>query len=397
MNHIGCVKNKNILFLQGPMGSFFKKMDTLFRTKGATTYKIGFNAGDRFYSHWDNYVPYKETRENYKTFIKQFLKENNINMIFLFGDCRFYQSISISVAKKLDIEVFVFEEGYIRPNFITMERFGVNAYSSISRDSKFYHSLKDTNFKKAKDVNYSQTNMFISATIYYLISNIFHFRYPNYIHHRDFSAIKESFYAIRSVLRKQIIYPLYEKGYHKLLSTTLSKKYFFVPLQTYNDFQILQHSGYKSVEKFIIEVLESFATNTTKEYIVFKHHPVDRGRKDYREFILEQASSYEIEDRVIVLYDTYLPTCLKNAKGTITINSTVGLSSLYHKTPTITLGNAIYDIDGLTSKGLTLKQFWKKQKHPDTKLLAKFRTYLVKHTQLNGSFYGDMPNFFNDN
>ncbi|MEA3227879.1 MAG: capsular biosynthesis protein, partial [Campylobacterota bacterium] len=170
----------------------------------------------------------------------------------------------------------------------------------------------------------------------------------------------------------------------------LSGKYFFVPLQTHNDFQILEHSGYRSVEKFIIEVLESFAKNCSQDWIVFKHHPVDRGRKNYKEFILDQATLLGIEKRVLVLYDTYLPDCLKNAKGTITINSTVGLSSITHGTPTITLGNAIYDIKGLTSKGVKLDDFWHKQKKPDKKLLEKYRSFIIKNTQLNGSFYGKL-------
>ena len=127
--------------------------------------------------------------------------------------------------------------------------------------------------------------------------------------------------------------------------------------------------------------------------LIFKHHPVDRGRKDYKNFIIEQAILLDIEDKVLVLYDIYLPSLLKNAKGTITINSTVGLSSLYHETPTITLGNAIYDIEGLTSKGMSLDDFWHNQVNPDMDLLDKYRAYIIKNTQLNGSFYGKFPHF----
>jgi len=100
---------------------------------------------------------------------------------------------------------------------------------------------------------------------------------------------------------------------------------------------------------------------------------------------------FDIEDRVIVLYDTHLPTLLKHAKGTVTINSTVGLSSLYHKTPTITLGKAIYDIEGLTSKGMNIDDFWHNQQTVDLKLLDKYLSHIIENTQLNGSFYGKLP------
>lgn len=118
---------------------------------------------------------------------------------------------------------------------------------------------------------------------------------------------------------------------------------------------------------------------------------MDRGRKNYRDFIMEKARVLGIERRICVMHDVHLPTCLKHAIGTVTINSTVGLSSLYHQTPTITLGNAIYDIEGLTCKGMALDEFWHGQRPPDGMLLEKYRRYLVHTTQLNGSFYGMMP------
>ena len=391
MNKIGEIKNKNILFLQGPMGPFFKKLDTKFQEEGAKTYKIGFNMGDSFFSNRKNYVPYRGTENEWEGFIYKFLQEKNIDKIFLFGDCRFYQSVAIKVAYGLNIDVFVFEEGYIRPDYITMERFGVNDHSHISRDADFYKNLEDVELPDPEPAQQSKFSMVMSAIIYYLLSNLFHFKYPYYRHHRDFSAIREAFFGVRGLVRK-LIYPYFEQGYLEEMEHRLSKKYFFVPLQTHNDFQVLKHSGYGSIEKFIIEVLDSFAKHAPEQtWLVFKHHPVDRGRKNYKTFILEQAAALGVEKKVLVVHDTYLPTCLKHAIGTITINSTVGLSSIYHKTPTITLGNAIYDIEGLTCKGMKLADFWHTQITPDAELFNKFRNYLISTTQLNGSFYGKMP------
>lgn len=395
MNSIGSVKNKKILLLQGPMGDFFKRLDNEFKKNGATTYKIGFNAGDSFFSNKHNYVPYRGKREEYSKFIRSFLNEKKIDKIFLFGDCRYYQSISIGVAKDLGIDVFVFEEGYIRPNYITMEKYGVNDFSHISRDAKFYKDIKPLGKDVVTKVEHSQVKMVISSFFYYLIANIFYFRYPNYIHHRDFSALQEFLYATRSFFRK-IIYPFYEGKYLNMIKNELKDNYFFVPLQTHNDFQVLEHSGYRSIEKFIIEVLESYAKSDVEEYLVFKHHPIDRGRKNYKDFIMNQAMLLDIENKIIVLHDTYLPECLKNAKGTVTINSTVGLSSLYHETPTITLGNAIYDIEGLTSKGIKLDDFWHEQKTVDMELLSKYRSFIIDNSQLNGSFYGLFPKIIED-
>jgi len=394
VNKIDSVAGKNILLLQGPMGNFFKKLDSHLRKNGAKTYRIGFNAGDAFFSHRDNYIPFKQDKHDWADFIRKFLKEKKIDIVFLFGDCRYYQSIAISEAKRIKrVQVFVFEEGYIRPHYITMERWGVNAYSLLSKKREFYEKLPLQELEKPNHAHASKSKLIMSATVYYFVSNLFSFLYPNYEHHREMSALKEAFYGVRGLFRK-IIYPLlYERGMEEKVRKEYDKNYFFIPLQTHTDFQILIHSNFLSIEKFIIFILESFAhSGLTQENLIFKHHPVDRGRKNYRDFILEQATMFGLRDRVIILYDTNLPTLLKHAKGCVTVNSTVGLSAIYHGTPTKTVGKAIYDIDGLTAQKQTLLQFFKNPKAPEEELVKKFYSYIIQTTQLNGSFYGLFPN-----
>ncbi|MDR2789821.1 MAG: capsular biosynthesis protein [Campylobacteraceae bacterium] len=389
MNSIGALKDKNILLLQGPMGTFFKRLDKIFRKRGAKTYKIALNAADWFFSNKDNVISYKDKPEKWKKFIGGFLSEKRIDKIFLFGDCRFYQKIAIKAADNLGIEVFVFEEGYIRPDFITLEKYGVNDNSKLPRAKEFYENLPEISEQtKTLPMKNSLYNLIISATTYYLIANAFMFLYPNYIHHREFSAIKEGFYGIRNFIRK-IIYAQKDRPYNKRFKADLSKKYFFVPLQTYSDAQIKKHSQFKSLEEFIEMVLVSFARFADKEcFIIFKHHPLDRGRVNYAGFISSLAKKLGVEKRVIALYETHIPNALKNALGTVTINSTVGLSSLYHGTPTITMGKAIYDIKSLTCKGVKLDNFWQNAVPPERDLFQKFRAFLIQNSQINSSFYG---------
>lgn len=393
MNHIGKIKGKNILLLQGPNGPFFRKFDDYLTSKGAHTLRIGFNYGDQFFSNKLNYTAYKDKPKRWKKFIKNFLSEYKIDLIFLFGDNRFYQRIAKQVALENEIEVFVFEEGYIRPYFITMEKFGVNGHSKISRDRKFYDALEVKNNFEPKELSNRYGTMAWYSTFYYSVSNIFYFKYPNYKHHRDFSMINEAFYGIRNLLRKNI-YKFLERDLQEEVIEKYKEKYYFVPLQVHNDFQLRKHSQYKTIEEFILEVLLSFSKNAPEDtYLVFKHHPMDRGKKNYTNFLRHISQQLDLGDRVISIFDLHLPTCLMNARATITINSTVGLSSIYHQTPTIVLGNANYDIEGLTCKSLSLDNFWTKYYKPDHELYLKFRDYLVANTQVNGSFYGDFPHF----
>jgi len=114
---------------------------------------------------------------------------------------------------------------------------------------------------------------------------------------------------------------------------------------------------------------------------------MDRGRVEYSKFIADLSQELNIANKVKVVHDVHLPTLLKNAIGTITINSTVGLSSLYHETPVICLGRSMYDIEELTAKGVDLDDFWSLDLQVNKDLYKKFRVYLVKNTQVNMSFY----------
>ena len=394
MNRIGAVKDKNILFLQGPMGYFFRDLDCILRKKGANTFKIALNAADWFFSNRDTVHSFKGKKEAWSGYIETFLKEKKIDKIFLFGDCRFYQMQAVAIAMDMHIEIFVFEEGYVRPDFVTMEKHGVNNFSKISRDPAFYMALDDRYLTLEREVlpaNPKYRRMAFSATTYYLISHLFSFYYPHYVHHRDPNAIKEFFWGWRNIFRK-MKYKFTEKGLTEKLTGTLSKRYYFVPLQTHNDFQLREHSSYSSIEDFIVDVMHSFGEHAPKEtFLVLKHHPADRGRKNYEALIATLSKKLGIEERVMAVHDLHLPSCLQNALGTITINSTVGLSSLFHKTATIALGDAIYDIEGLTAKGRSLDDFWSNLEKPDKILHARFRNYLIETTQLNGSFYGRIP------
>jgi len=62
------------------------------------------------------------------------------------------------------------------------------------------------------------------------------------------------------------------------------------------------------------------------------------------------------------------------------------MSSLFHGTPVKTLGDAIYDIPGLTEQG-ELDDFWECEREVDAEMFKAFRAYLVQRNQLNGNLY----------
>jgi capsule polysaccharide modification protein KpsS len=159
--------------------------------------------------------------------------------------------------------------------------------------------------------------------------------------------------------------------------------------------QIRCHSPYNSVEQFIIQLINSFAAHAPPgDYLVFKHHPLDRGYRNYSNLISRVSESAGIMDRVIYVHDLPLPALFKHARGTVVINSTAALSSIHHGIPVKVLGKAVYDIQGLTSQ-LPLARFWSQPESPDLILYHRFRSFLVTHNQINGNFYKRLPNVDN--
>lgn len=386
------LKYNNYLLLQGPKGFFFYRFAKYLKNKGKKLWKINFNGGDFItFPLFKNAISFRDPFEKWEEFIEKFLKEKEIDVILLYGDYKPYHKIAIKVATKLNIDTYVFEEGYIRPHYITMEKFGINGFSALPRTSDFYYKLPDFKIPEPEPVNFRFSKRVFSCVLHYLFLELLRWRYPRYKPYKVyFPYIKFIFCQIRSVIRK-ILYRIKQRKYIQLFTGELSKKYFLVPLQVHNDSQIILHSPYEKIEDFITEVIESFSKNASKEHcLVFKHHPVDRGFKNYRNFINRLSEKFNIKNRVFYVHDLHLPTLIKHSLGVIIINSTVGIQSLYHNIPVKVMGNAIYDIPGLTFQG-QLHKFWQEYSQIDRKLFNKFYFYVIKTTQLNGSFYGKFP------
>lgn len=394
---IGELNGKRVLLLQGPMGPFLRKFDRFCRDQGATVFRICFNGGDYVYANKDNVTSYRGTPSDWKAFIVQFLKINAIDAVFIYGDCRFYHRKAIACARSLGIEVFVFEEGYVRPNFVTLEKQGTNAFSQLPRHQEFYQSKETRSETNAWPFsgNYSFQKWSLHAILYYIFMKLMYFWYPYYMHHRNASILREIIWGIKNGIRKWV-FQIKEKKFGRLVRHDLSHKFFLAPLQTLGDSQISTHSDFNGMKAFIHTLIASFAEHAEDDvHLMFKHHPLDRGRRNYTRYIRKVARLYNVADRVMAVHDLHLPTCLQNAVGTVTINSTVGISSLFHGTPTITLGKAFYDIEGLTCRGMSLDRFWTQYKPPQKELYRKFRSYVIDRTQITGSFYSSFPEEWN--
>ena len=331
---------------------------------------------------------FKGSNETLSDFYSDMFQELSITDVVLFGDTRPVHIDAVKVAKCLGLEVHVYEEGYLRPDWITLDSGGVNAHSSIPKSPCYF---RDEATQIKRDVQSAKTdyNQWIRLVhdVRYNVGRITDIkRFPNYRRHRIDSPVRE---YLGWVTRYPRLVPssLIAKHRTKKLLDKRSK-YYVYPLQLDGDSQIRVHSKYKrGVNEATEEILRSFAAYAPrKSYLIVKNHPLDTGIGKNKEHTLRLSKELGVRDRVLFFDGGHLPTLLSHAKGTVLVNSTTGMSALFHQSPTIALGIALYDIPGLTFQGV-LDDFWCKAKKPNPKLFRDFRDVLIHKTQINGNFY----------
>jgi capsular polysaccharide export protein len=379
-----------VLLLQGPMGPFFRRLAEDLEGQGLKVYKVNFNGGDDFFYHRHKTIHFINDLQEWPSFLENLLVELAIDRIYLFGDCRVYHVAASDVARRLAVQVFVFEEGYLRPDYITLEQEGVNGYSRLPQNPQDYYAASVLPLTAPVKVGHSFTLMAIYAQLYYFASRLSR-RYPYYVHHRPLNLFGEGSKWLVSGGRK-LWFQVTERTARLRLNTELAGRYFLVPLQVHCDMQVTRHSRFESVEQFITQVIDSFAAHAPPEnYLVFKHHPLDRGYRNYSGLIRQASKTCGIISRVLYVHDLPLPALFKYARGTVVINSTAALSSIHHGIPVKALGKATYDLPGLTDQA-PLAHFWSHPANSDKKLYHRFRAYLIANTQINGNFYKRLPN-----
>ncbi|MDO4878324.1 MAG: capsule biosynthesis protein [Neisseria sp.] len=391
----------HILLLQGPNGPFFRQLGAWLERQGKRVYKINFNFGDEFFypqaiAHTFAYRGTLEAEDGegsgFSAFLADFVVRYGICAIVCFGDTRPYHQKARQLAESRDgLSFWVFEEGYFRPSFITLEQHGVNDFSRLPRRADFFLAalphLAEQEYRSPPAVPGGFLPMAECAVRYYAAANFGRRLYPGYVHHRPLSIpYYMRLWALSGL--KRMVYWLADRSFSRRVRKGRFGRFFIVPLQVFNDSQVRVHSDFSSVRNFLIHVMTSFAFHAPGDTrLIVKHHPMDRGFIDYKKVIRHFIRRHpSCRGRIYYVRDTPLPVFLRQGAGMVTLNSTSGISAMLHKMPVITLGRANYDIPGLTYQG-SLADFWKKPLPPDADLFHAFRQYHVNITQINGSYY----------
>jgi capsular polysaccharide export protein len=376
--------NRRLLMLQGPAGPFFRRLARQLEARGTGVTRVVFNAADHLF--WGpGAVPFRGRFDEWPAFFRALVAERAIDCVLLFGDTRPLHRMAIEICGELGIEIYVIEEGYLRPDFVTLERGGVGGLSSMPRDPAFFRALEPAPLPEPRPVGNVLARATAWTIVYACTHGLFSWRYPHYRHHRSIRPFEQAFYWSRGGIRR-VLHGRRDRDIDVRLAEA---QFFLVPLQVHLDAAV-RYCDFSSVEEFIRLVVASFADHAPPETsLVLKDHPLGRPYRDYSELVAELRARHALGDRLVYADVIHLPSALRHARGTVVINSTVGLSSIHHGTPVKCLGQAVYDMPGLTHQG-PLDTFWRDPGGVDPDLYRRFRWWLRTHNQINGSVWTDL-------
>ncbi|WP_082456243.1 capsular biosynthesis protein [Novosphingobium sp. Leaf2] len=380
---------RTVLMLQGLMGPLFRKLGLGLIAAGHTVHKINFNGGDRLFWRLPNGIDYRGSLEDWPGWLEQVIRERGVTDVTLFGDCRDHHMPAIRLCRDLGVPVHVFEEGYIRPDWVTLELGGVNGHSSLPRDPAWYretaaalppvppHAQVPSSFRRRA----------IEGLLYNAADVLTRWHYPHWSNHRPWHPLVEAMGWVRKLRRRKEREASSIQLLHDLEASGAT--YFLFPLQLDSDAQIRLHSPFAGIADALRLIIGSFAAHAPLDVrLVVKEHPLDNGVRDWRQETADTAELFGVADRVDYLAWGDIVPVTQRARGVVTINSTSGTFALATGVPVVALGHAVYDIADITyQKGIDA--FWADPVAPDVQTFAAFRRVLVERCLIPGGFFSD--------
>ncbi|WEX77937.1 capsule biosynthesis protein [Sinorhizobium numidicum] len=378
---------RTFLFLQGPSSPIFTKIAARLEAWGHACLRINLNAGDQIFWRRPSAHNYRGSISDWPAYVDAFIRRHAVSDLVLLGEERPYHQAALAAARRLGISVFVVEMGYLRPDWLTLERGGMSSNSHFPTDPEQILQAAAAVPEPDWQRRYAQT--FLAEAAYdllYNLPNVFlWFLFPGYRRHGIFHPLAEYAGWVTRLATAKRQQRVAEDAIRALLSKGCS--YFVYPLQLETDYQLRAHSPFNSQKEAIRDILVSFTRHAPPaSRLAVKVHPLDNNLVPWRRIISTDAATLGISDRVVYLDGGNLDLLAAGSAGIVTVNSTAGLHALKQGRPVKVLGEAVFDIPGLADQQ-PLETFWTGPQPPDPALSAAMFRLMANSIQVRGNFY----------
>jgi len=281
------------------------------------------------------------------------------------------------------LRIWVLENGYFRPDWITVEQDGVNARSGLARHRSAYDP-PIPEILPARPVGRALPHHVANISWYHFLQFLVRpFAFRRYAQPYTTPA----WLQCASHIRRYFGLMLRSSIEADARAIRARGPFFIACLQREGDAQLLRYSHYADNTAFLAEVLTSFGRHAPADArLVVKNHPLDPGLVDLRRMTRVLAIERGIADRVDFIDGGNLAQLCRASSGMVVNNSSAALSALGFKTPVKVLGEAFFDFDGLTDQK-TIHAFWTNPGTPDPDLFTRFRAHVINQTQVNGNYH----------
>ncbi|MEL6888927.1 MAG: capsular biosynthesis protein [Pseudomonadota bacterium] len=378
------------LFLQGPHGPFFHRLGAMLRRAGSTVWRVGFNAGDRaFWFHSASYIPYCGSAEDWPGTFTTLIADKGVTDIVLYGDVRPVHAGAVAEARRRGLTIHVFEEGYMRPYWVTYERGGTNGNSRLMEmsvpDMQAALALSDMEAPLPPGHWGDMRQHVFYGALYHWFVMFRNGQYRNFQPHRSLTVGRE----FQLYLKRLLLMPF--QTLDRMQATLRIRfggfPYHLALLQLEHDSSFQEHSPFSTMTEFLAQVIDGFAHGApAHHHLVIKAHPLEDGRSPIRRTIRQLTQDKGLQGRVHYVRGGKLAQLLNDARSAVTVNSTAAQQVLWRGIPLKVFGRAVFAKPEFVSDQ-TLPDFFAGATRPDNRAYKDYRRYLLETSQLPGGFY----------
>ena len=376
---------RNFLFLQGPTNLLFARTAQRLRGVGHEAWRVNVCVGDQIFWKGKNALAFRGPASEWPAWLDALCGRVGITDIVLLGEKRRLHRLAIDAARNRGIDVTVTDFGYLRPDWIVVERDGMNGGSRFPRDAGAVMQLAKGLPRASPSIQFPHraAKQALLDMTFNLSSSLAPWTFPHFERH----TLNHPLLNYAGTGWRMARSPWEAARARSTLERLSGRRYFVFAMQMEDDFSVRAYSTFPDMESAMRRALRSFVEWAPGDaHIVFKLHPLDPGLRQWRSIVQRLGRELGVASRVHFIDGGDLDLILRASAGLVTVNSTAGIRAIELGVAALPLGEAIYSIAGVAPVG-DEKVFWSGEWRPAPELCEAFLRALGATVHVRGSMY----------